>query len=426
MLPLDVISPYKTMTDPTGLAHQLDRMANISVDGFMVDVWWGLTEPFPKVYNFTIYRELFNMAKKRGLKVQAVASFHRCGGNVGDRCNIPVPDFVSAVDGIWYTDASGEENREYISLFADDVPIKGRTPVDMYRDWLAAFAADFSDDLGSTIVEIMVGMGPAGELRYPSYPLSHWHFCGIGEFQAFDPHARDSLLAAAEKVGRPDWGAPPGTASTGNYNSRPADTEFFTTGYKTDYGKFFLNWYSGALLQHGQRVLAAANEVLQGRVGISGKVSGIHWWYDTDVHPAEATAGYYNTNFRNAYDDIAKVFAREDATMDFTCLEMRNTEQPKECRSNPQDLVKQVIAASRANGIPFAGENALQRYDNYAYTQMESYRPDMISITYLRLTPDLIESENLAKFGAFVVAMHGEQAEVTAADNSTVTTSLMR
>lgn len=31
-------------------------------------------------------------------------------------------------------------------------------------------------------------MGPAGELRYPSYPESNgtWRFPGIGEFQCYD------------------------------------------------------------------------------------------------------------------------------------------------------------------------------------------------------------------------------------------------
>jgi beta-amylase len=33
-----------------------------------------------------------------------------------------------------------------------------------------------------------VGMGPAGELRYPSYPESNgtWKFPGIGAFQCYD------------------------------------------------------------------------------------------------------------------------------------------------------------------------------------------------------------------------------------------------
>ena len=43
----------------------------------------------------------------------------------------------------------------------------------------------FSIEFGQ---EIQVGMGPAGELRYPAYPESNntWQFPGIGEFQCYD------------------------------------------------------------------------------------------------------------------------------------------------------------------------------------------------------------------------------------------------
>jgi beta-amylase len=48
-------------------------------------VWWGVAEAEgPGRYNFNGYMELMEMATKTGLKVQAVMSFHQCGGNVGD------------------------------------------------------------------------------------------------------------------------------------------------------------------------------------------------------------------------------------------------------------------------------------------------------------------------------------------------------
>jgi len=37
---------------------------------------------------------LVQLAKNAGLKVQAIMSFHQCGGNVGDSCNIPLPQWV--------------------------------------------------------------------------------------------------------------------------------------------------------------------------------------------------------------------------------------------------------------------------------------------------------------------------------------------
>jgi beta-amylase len=40
----------------------------------------------------------------------------------------------------------------------------------MYRDFMDAFANAFQHMFGSVIAEVTVGLGPAGELRYPSYP----------------------------------------------------------------------------------------------------------------------------------------------------------------------------------------------------------------------------------------------------------------
>eukprot|EP00955_Chlamydomonas_euryale_P004439 47306-Chlamydomonas_euryale.AAC.1 len=44
---------------------------------------------------------------------------------------------------------------------------------------MAAFADSFRDDLGCLVEEVVVGTGPCGELRYPSYVESHgWMFPG--------------------------------------------------------------------------------------------------------------------------------------------------------------------------------------------------------------------------------------------------------
>ena len=73
-----------------------------------------------------------------------MTSFHQCGGNVGDTCDIPLPAFVTSQGDIWYKDSKmpllsvlhlppgwqdqhGHEDKEYISLFADNVTIEGRS-----------------------------------------------------------------------------------------------------------------------------------------------------------------------------------------------------------------------------------------------------------------------------------------------------------
>ena len=96
---------------------------------------------------------------------------------------------------------------EYVSLFVDEEPLfDGRTPLQIYSDFMNAYAqamAPFIKD--GTIAEIEVGMGPAGELRYPAY-RTPWTFCGIGEFQASGSYALANLKAAATAAGNADWG----------------------------------------------------------------------------------------------------------------------------------------------------------------------------------------------------------------------------
>ena len=60
---------------------------------------------------------------------------------------------------------------------------------------------------GSKLVEVTVGLGPAGELRYPAYPEGdgRWRFPGVGEFQCYDKYMLEDLRRAADAVGRPEW-----------------------------------------------------------------------------------------------------------------------------------------------------------------------------------------------------------------------------
>jgi beta-amylase len=105
------------------------------------------------------------------------------------------------------------------------------------------------------ITEIMVSLGPAGELRYPAYPLSRWSFPGVGEFQCYDRYMLASLKQAATAVGHPEWGTG-GPSNAGTYSDNANNVPFFQEGqfdnYASDYGKFFLNWYSSVLIQHGK------------------------------------------------------------------------------------------------------------------------------------------------------------------------------
>lgn len=117
------------------LRAQLKRLVEAGVDGVMVDVWWGLVEgKGPRAYDWSAYKQVFEMVQEVGLKLQTIMSFHQCGGNVNDAVNIPIPQWVQDVGAcdpdIFYTDGHGFRNIEYLTLGVDDQPIfHGRTAI---------------------------------------------------------------------------------------------------------------------------------------------------------------------------------------------------------------------------------------------------------------------------------------------------------
>ncbi|KAL4190971.1 hypothetical protein AMTRI_Chr07g27280 [Amborella trichopoda] len=427
MLPLDSVTQNHGMNRKRAMNASLQALKSAGVEGIMLDVWWGLVErDEPGNYNWGGYTELFEMARKHGLKVQAVMSFHQCGGNVGDSCTIPLPKWVleetEKDPDLAYTDQWRRRNYECVSLGCDELPVlKGRSPAQCYSDFMRAFGDNFKDLLGETIVEIQVGMGPAGELRYPSYPELNgtWKFPGIGAFQCYDKYMLSSLKAAAEEAGKSEWGHG-GPSDAGHYNNWPEDAPFFKRdgGWSSPYGEFFLSWYSQMLLDHGELILTAAETIFDGSgAKLSGKVAGIHWHYGTRSHAPELTAGYYNTRFRDGYLPIARLFARHGVVFNFTCIEMKDYEQPQDAQCSPERLVHQVVLATREAKVPLAGENALPRYDEGALNQilnassLEGSEEAMCAFTYLRMSPDLFRHENWRLVVAFVRKMgQGKEA----------------
>lgn len=360
------------------------------------------------------------MAETLGLTVQFVTSFHRCGNNVGDECFIDLPPWIVEIgrrdSNIFFKDQYGDADPEYITFGADDERIfRGRTPIDIYRDFFQAIANTFSQWMPKTINEIQVGLGPTGELRYPAYQLrdGKWEYCGIGEFQCYDRFLLVKLKNSSIAAGKPEWGLR-GPTNAGHYNSRPEETQFFNGGfddYQSPYGKFFLSWYFDELKHHARKILRQAKGVFGPRgVNIAAKVAGIHWWYNTPHHAAEVTTGYYNTGGRNAYYELAQLFAETNTTFCFTCLEMKNQDY---CASAPETLVRQTMEATESNRIAYSGENAIEVCQGECRAQdfdqivriARSMRKPMKHFTYLRLRDSMFSPGNWEIFTSFVRRM---------------------
>ncbi len=58
---------------------------------------------------------------------QVVVSFHACGNGVGDNVEIPLPNWVTEIGkqnpDIFYKDAGGIPDYEYLSLAVDNEPV---------------------------------------------------------------------------------------------------------------------------------------------------------------------------------------------------------------------------------------------------------------------------------------------------------------
>mmetsp|Transcript_10854 Transcript_10854/g.15901 ORF Transcript_10854/g.15901 Transcript_10854/m.15901 type:complete len:289 (+) Transcript_10854:506-1372(+) len=276
---------------------------------------------------------------------------------------------------------------------------------------MRSFKTEFGDLIRAGVIDqITPSMGPASELRYPSYPEQQkdnhviWSYPGIGEFQCYDKYMLENLEKAAQQAGHPEWGHG-GPNNAGYYNSKPYETAFFSDNqqdnYNSEYGKFFLNWYSNQIVDHGDRILYRATTVFNDtNVHLAAKISGLHWWFDSTSHAIENTAGYYDTRQYNGYEKLAAMMQKYNVEFAFTCFEL-----PKgDFDSDPEGLITLTGGTARRYNIRYGGENALPiygdhgKYDTMVYRSCLSGKP-LDSFTFLRLNDGLINDPH--QFGEF-------------------------
>ncbi|CAH8325248.1 unnamed protein product [Eruca vesicaria subsp. sativa] len=369
MLPLGVINMKCELADRDGLLKHLRILKSIQVDGVKVDCWWGIAECHsPQEYNWNGYRQLFQIVRDLNLKIQVIMSFHECGGNVGDDVCIPLPHWVAEIGrtnpDIYFTDREGRRNPECLSWGIDkERVLRGRTALEVYFDYMRSFRIELAEFVEDGVISMIeIGLGPCGELRYPSCPIKHgWRYPGVGEFQCYDKYLLKSLGKAAESRGRPFWGRGPENA--GSYNSQPQGTGFFCDGGDYDglYGRFFLKWYSQVLIDHADKVLSLAKLVFDTSC-IAAKLPDVHWWYRTASHAAELTAGFYNPSNRDGYAEIASTLKKHGATLSFVSGEVQVLNRPDDfsgALGEPEAVAWQVKKKNLESHIGFHLQNLL-------------------------------------------------------------------
>ncbi|XP_056860998.1 inactive beta-amylase 4, chloroplastic-like isoform X2 [Raphanus sativus] len=363
------------------LTVSLKALKLAGVHGVAVEVWWGIVERFsPLEFKWSLYDELFRLVSEAGLKLHVALCFHSNmhlfrGKGGGVSLPLWIREIGDVNKDIYYRDKNGFSNNDYLTLGVDQLPLfGGRTAVQCYEDFMLSFSKNFEPYFGNLIEEISIGLGPSGELRYPAHPLGdgRWTFPGIGEFQCHDKYMMEDLMAVASREGKPQWGSRD-LPNAGCYNSFPSEVPFFEEGHDSflsDYGRFFLEWYSGKLICHADAILAKAADVLRRRqeeekssVMLVAKIGGIYWWYKTSSHPAELTAGYYNTALRDGYDPLASVLSRHGAALHIPCLDMADSETPEKYLCSPEGLLKQIHDVSKKRTIQVTGRNTSERFD---------------------------------------------------------------
>ena len=220
-----------------------------------------------------------------------------------------------------------------------------------------------------------------------------------------------SLSARAQIFGLQEWGNGGSTGTDGSQQNLE-ETSFFQAdgGYwDTPYGHFFLEWYSGMLLLHGERLCMIADAIFSGTgVTISGKVAGIHWHYYTCSHPSELTAGYYNTLLRDGYLPIAQMFAKYKAALCCGCFDLRDAERTNS-ESSPEGTLQHLAGAAKMCNLPLNGENSVTRLDDASLNQVirssRLYSGTSFSFNYVRMNKTLFEFHNWNRFTKFVRQM---------------------
>lgn len=413
------------ISDWDAFKAQLNQAKNIGVTSVSTDVWWGKVEgAADQNFDWDYYDRVSTEIINAGLKWVPIFSFHKCGGNVGDTCDIPIPPWIwqklspNNPDVLKYKSEKNNFSDEVIALWSDG---KARS---QYLEFIQAFSQRYAGK-AQHITEINISAGPAGELRYPSYNAhDSWVYPGRGYLQSYSDNAIEDFQQYArqkyttlDKVNQA-WGS----ALTDWQQIRPptddggADGFFNRQDYLTSqYGLDLIAWYNQALIDHGQFMLELANNALSDAyrdVSLGIKIPGVHWLIGSPSLPrvAEVTAGLIPTNIDINSDSTARGYAnimtminnvtkvtQRDIVLHFTCLEMSNDNVAPQY-SLAQDLVFWVGNGAGERNIDIMGENALSggvtndggwnNIDNAI--RWSAYR----GLTVLRIT-DLSNNNNL-------------------------------
>lgn len=396
-------------------ADEVRQLRRMGVTAISTDLWWGLIEGRQAgQFDWSYYDRVVALLAQHDMQWVPILSFHQAGGNVNDDFMQTIPLWLwgklleanpelASVRDLQYVSETGDASMEYVSLWADGYVMP------YYQRFIAAFRDHYAPRAGM-IAEINVSLGPAGELRYPSYNAHDWgNYPNRGTLQCYSPLAeqdwRNYLKSRFSTIQALNYAFGTRHAQFEAIPMPVADHLFENKEYVySAWAREFLSWYHGALVAHGRRVLEMAlalfDDGLWRSIPIGIKVPGIHWEISDPQAPrvAEITAGlikphptlgpHNQREYVQLLEQLVPAEQRTRVALHFTCLEMINKDY--EGYSRAADLVGWFADAAHELGIALMGENALagELYGEQGWKQIASAlhrTPGFGGITFLRM-----------------------------------------
>ncbi|XVE80537.1 hypothetical protein DITRI_Ditri14bG0148000 [Diplodiscus trichospermus] len=384
------------------LTVSLKALKLASVHGIGVEVWWGIVERFsPFDYSWSMYEELFKLMSDSRLKLDVALSFHSNIHSSHGKGGVSLPLWILEVQLITLVEILPSNpptviagillillmtvDGNSLALVNSSVMIStcGCKPFSSYdvNSVVSVFSRSFclldggleygcmlrrsKASMGGTEVHRMLAVTTVfhqGCLLFSFFFLNRDRkdFCLIMavsswynsnhpfEFDALPRYSKYRRGVLSPNV--PCW------SSDRIHCGMPSLTlEMIMEACLMRIKKARLwndllqEWYSGRLICHADAILAKAAKILkkyqeneQTSVILVAKIDGIYWWYLTLSHPAELTAGYYNTALRDRYDPVVSVLSCHGTALHILCLEMMDSETPPTYLCSPEGLLKQA------------------------------------------------------------------------------------
>ncbi|MDR9405211.1 MAG: family 14 glycosylhydrolase [Halothece sp. Uz-M2-17] len=230
--------------------QQLAIAQKMGIDAIVTDIWWGKVEKEgDQQFNWSYYDRLLQEIETAHLHWIPILSFHQCGGNVGDNCDIPIPAWIwthfpdIAPQTLQYVSEKGNASSEVVSLWSD------QWVMSEYQEFMVAFLQRYGKR-ADIIDEIQISLGSAGELRYPAYNAhDDYEYPHRGYFQAYSQLAQVSFRnSVRDRYGNLSTINRKWHTNLTSYTQirPPQQAEAFVQQQdyvKTQYGRDFIDWY---------------------------------------------------------------------------------------------------------------------------------------------------------------------------------------